>query len=776
MTSAEHDRPHGLVGTPSARVEQLVGSLTLEEKLAQLGSAWLTMDPESGDMAPYQGTFAPAPTDPDETLRHGIGQLTRPLGSKPVAPSEGAATLARVQQHLRGVGPGLPAVAHEEVLAGLMARDATQMPCPLALGATWDPDLVEAVADVIRRQTRAVGGHQGLAPVADVVRDPRWGRVEECFGEDPFLVGTMVTAYVRGLQGDDLRTGVVATLKHFAGYSGGVGGRNFAPAAIGPRALEDLDLLPFEMAVKLAGAAGVMNAYNDLDGEPAAASHHLLTEVLRDRWGFDGIVVADYFAVTFLRDQHGVAADRAEAAALALLAGLDVELPASDCFPHLAEAIDRGLLVEADVDRAVGRVLAVKEALGLLDDQPAPGGEAVEVLSTDADVALARRAAARSVVLLRNEGGLLPLAGTGRLAVIGPNADLPSALLGNYSFANHVADHFPGEDPGQMPATVLDALRDVWDGEVVHAPGCEVTGEDTSGFIVAGAAATMADVAVVVVGDRAGHFGRGTVGEGTDTEDLSLPGLQADLVEAILSTGTPTVVVLLNGRPFDLGGLADSAPAIVECFFPGEQGAAAIADVLLGRADPGGRLPVSAGIEAGAQPLTYLRRELTAGVPQRRATTPRFAFGHGLSYTAFELSDLEVSADEVALDGTVDVRCTVTNVGERSGSEVVQLYAHDPVASLTRPVLELKGFARVDELEPGSSAQVTFVLHADRFAFTGRDLRRVVEPGAIELKVGRSSADLPLETTITLVGDGPRHPGEDRVLTTPATVQPVDRS
>jgi beta-xylosidase len=766
----------GLVGEPSTRVHELLGRFTFEQKVAQLGSVWLTMDPESGDMAPYQGTFGPTPSDPAEALADGIGQLTRPLGSRPVDPLDGARLLSHVQARLVQGEPGIPAISHEEVLAGLMARDATQAPCPLALGATWDPDLVEEVARAIGRQTRAVGGHQGLAPVVDVVRDPRWGRVEECFGEDPFLVGSMATAYVRGLQGDDLRAGVVATLKHFAGYSGGVGGRNLAPVPVGERDLADVFLLPFEMAVKLGGAAGVMCSYNDIDGEPAAASHRLLTEVLREHWGFDGIVVADYFAVTFLKDMHHVAADLVEAGGLALRAGLDVELPATDAYAHLAEAVDRGLLDEAEIDRAVLRVLAVKEALGLLDEAASgaadpPSGRLV--LSTPDDVALVRRAATKGIVLLKDDAGLLPLDGGsgGRLAVIGPNADRPTALLGNYSFANHVADHFPSEDPGRLPASVLEVLADAWEGEVVHAEGCDVTEQDASGFVMAGAAASVADVAVVVVGDRAGHFGRGTVGEGTDTEDLTLPGLQADLVEAILSTGTPTVLVLLNGRPFDLGPLAESAPTIVEAFFPGEQGAEALVDVLLGRADPGGRLPVSTGIPAGAQPLTYLHRSLATGIPPRTATQPQFPFGHGLSYTRFELDRLELSASQMPLDGTVEVSCTVSNVGDRTGSEVVQLYSTDPVSSLARPVRELKGFARVDDLPPGASARVTFSLHGERFAFTGREGRRVVEPGAIELQVGRSSADRPLRATLTLQGDEPRHPGEDLVLVTPVRVE-----
>lgn len=763
----------------SARVRGLVAALDPEQKRAQLGSAWLTLEPGTGDVAPFQGTFAPAPGDPDEQLRHGIGHLTRPLGSRPVEPTAGVEAVAAVQRRLvERSTAGLPAISHEECLAGVMVRDATQLPCPLALGATWDPALVEELGAVLRRQMRAVGAHQGLAPVADVVRDPRWGRVEECFGEDPYLVGSMVVAYVRGLQGDDLRTGVAATLKHFAGYPAGAGGRNFAPAQVGPREMADVLLVPFEMAVKLAGAASVMNAYNDVDGEPCGASRHLLTEVLRERWGFDGVVVADYFAVSFLEDMHGVAGDQAEAAALALRAGLDLELPATACYARLGEAAERGLATDDDVDLAVGRVLALKERLGLLDGPPvAPPAGPVE-LHAEADAELVRRAAVRSLVLLRNEGDLLPLgpvAPGARLAVLGPNADRPTAVLGNYSFAQHVADHFPDDDPGRLPRTVLDELGAAWEaagGEVRHERGCEVDGDDRSGLPAAVAAATGADVAVVVAGDRAGHFGRGTVGEGTDTEDLSLPGVQAELVEAVVATGTPTVLVLLDGRPHVLGGLARQVPAVVQAFFPGEEGAAALAAVLLGEEAPGGRLPVSTGIPAGAQPATYLRRALSRGVPPRPAAEPEHAFGHGLTYTTFSLDELEVAPTEVPLDGEVEVACTVTNTGDRTGEEVVQLYLRDPVASVARPLLELRGFARV-ALEPGASALARFTVPADLCSFTGVDLRRVAEPGVIEVHVGRSSADLPLRASFTLVGDGPRHPGEDRRLVSEAVVVPT---
>ena len=762
---------------PEKRSADLLARMTRDEKIAQLCSVWLTLDPTSGDFAPFQGMFMNTPIDQRELLRHGIGQITRPFGSRPVAPRDGARALNAFQRHLiENTRLGIPAIAHEEALSGFMAEGATQFPSPLNYGATWDPALIRRVAAAIRRQMRAVGTHQALAPVADVVRDARWGRDEECVGEDAFLVGTIVSAYVAGLQGDDLRNGIVATLKHFCGYSGSEGGRNFAPLHAGPREFADVFLLPFEMAVKSAGAKSVMNAYIDVDGMPCAASRALLTEVLRERWGFDGIVVADYFAVRMLHQLHHVTEGPVESAAAALRAGLDVELPTSECYAKgIGEALDRGLLDLATLDEAAARVLRLKFALGIFE-APYVDLDAIE-LDRAGERALAREVAEKSIVLLANDG-VLPLAASlRRVAVIGPNAADPMALYGNYSFQNHVAAHFP-EHPIAPAATVLDALRGrLGAGRVAYAEGCKILrapgqlSDDRSGIAAAAACARGAEIAIVVVGDKAGHFRTGTVGEGTDASELTLPGVQAELVEAVLATGTPTVVVLVNGRAFDLSQIAGRAAAIVEAWFPGQDGAAAIAAVLAGDANPSGKTTLGFSRGAGAQPRFYDHKPLARGVPPLPAFEPVFAFGHGLSYTRFEYEALSITPECVGTDGSVNIAFTLRNAGARDGEEVVQLYLSDPVASVTRPVQQLRGFARV-ALAAGASAQIQFRVHADLCSFTGPDLARIVEPGRIEVAVGASSTDLRLRGAFELSGRV-RRVGEDRVLAPDLSVAPA---
>jgi beta-glucosidase len=659
---------------------------------------------------------------------------------------------------------GIPVQAHDECLTGFMTKGATSFPAPLNYGSTWNPDLIEQVATVIRREMRMTGTVQGLAPVADVIRDARWGRVEECIAEDPYLVGCMVTAYVRGLQGDDLRTGVVATLKHFVGYSFSEGGRNFAPAHVGRRELEDVFMLPFEMAIKEGGCRSVMNAYQDVDGQPVTSSVELLTTVLRDRWGFEGVVVSDYYSVSFLEMLHHAAADKAEAAAAALRAGLDIELPNRDCYPALREAIDRGLIDEADLDRSVDRALRQKFELGLFE-QPYVDGSLVEFNAADARL-LARRVADESIILLKNDG-VLPFDASARVAVIGPNADDPAAVFGNYSYQAHVASHFSDADLGIETPTLLDALRRA--GVAAEfAQGCEVMSDDRSGFDEAVALAADAALALVVVGDKAGHFRTGTVGEGTDTDDLALPGVQAALCRAVIETGTPTVVVLIGGRPHAIPDLADSAAAIVEAWFPGEEGGAALADVLLGYTNPSGKTTVTFAQSAGVQPYFYNQKRLARGVPEQPAVEPVFPFGHGLSYTTFEYADLVLSSDEVPVDGEFAVRFTVTNTGHRAGTEVAQLYLRDDVGTITRPVRELEGFARL-ALEAGETTEVMLGVPVDLLAFTGPDYRRIVEPGAITVMVGASSTDIRLTGTLVLTGEV-RVVGDDRRMTSSVAV------
>jgi beta-glucosidase len=737
------------VTTHEDRARALLAEMSLEEKVAQLFGVWV----EAGggaEVAPMQDAMEQDTPPFEEFARHGLGQITRFYGTRPLEPVAAARALRERQRWLvENTRPGIPAMVHEECLTGLQAWQATTFPAPPAWGASFDADLVQRMARAIGDTMHALGVHQGLAPLLDVVRDARWGRVEECIGEDPYLVGTLGTAYVRGLQD----AGVVATLKHFVGYSASRAGRNLAPAHVGPRELADVLLPPFEMAVVDGGARSVMNSYAEIDGLPVAASRELLTETLRGRWGFDGVVVADYFAVAFLDSLHGVAGDLADAAGQALFAGIDVELPTGNAYLRLAEAVREGAIDEGLVDQAALRVLTQKAELGLLDerfDEPAadPGP-----LDPDEHRALAARLAEESVVLVANDG-TLPLGPAARVAVIGPNADRPAAFFGCYSFTNHVLPNFPGVDLGFEVPTVLGALRAEL-ADVTYARGCGVTGSDRSGFDEAVAAAAAADVAVVVVGDQSGLFGRGTVGEGCDTDNLDLPGVQRPLVEAVLATGTPVVLVLVTGRPYAVGWAVDTCAAVVQAFFPGEEGGGAIAGVLSGRVNPSGRLPVSLPRSGGAQPYSYLHPKLGgASSVSNLDPAPARPFGFGLSFTTFAHDELAVS-ERVATDGVIEAHVRVTNTGARAGADVVQLYAHDPVASITRPVAQLLGYARV-ELAPGESALVSFRVPTTRLAFSGRDLVRAVEPGVVELWIGPSCEVREAQATTELVGA--RHP------------------
>jgi beta-glucosidase len=778
------------------RVDALLAAMTLEEKVGQLGSRWAGNDmdaeghvaPDAAatadstfNVAPMQDAFTAGGTLPLETAsEHGLGHLTRVYGSRPVSVAQGAAEVVR-QQHvvLARSRLGIPALVHEECLTGFTAFGATVYPAAIAWAATFDADLVERMAAAIGRDMAALGVHQGLSPVLDVVRDYRWGRVEETLGEDPHLVATLGAAYVRGLES----AGVVATLKHFAGYSASRGARNHGPVPMGRRELMDLILPPFEAAIALGGARSVMNSYSDVDGVPAGADPWLLTQVLRDEWGFTGTVVSDYWAVPFLAMMHRVAADPDEAAVQALAAGLDVELPDTVGYgQQLAARVRSGELAEAVVDRAARRLLRQKIELGLLDEGWTPEGSVAAAAGADLDApsnrAVARELAERSVVLL-DAGTALPLLGEGRpalrtVAVVGPCADDPRTFMGCYAFPNHVLPRYPQAGLGVEVRSALDALRIELDGvQIVHARGCDVLGDDRSGLAEAVAAARDADVCIALVGDRAGLFGLGTSGEGCDAPDLSLPGVQRELLEAVLGTGTPVVVVVVSGRPYALGAVHPRAAGLVQAFMPGEEGGAAIAGILSGRVQPSGKLPVQVPREPGGQPGTYLQPPLgtdSHGISSLDPT-PLFPFGHGRSYTSFEVGDLRLGASEIPTDGELTVTVRVTNTGSRAGTEVVQLYLHDVLAQVTRPVQQLTGFARV-AVEPGAAVDVTFRLHADRTAFTGRDLRRIVEPGDVEILVGTSATDLPCRGTVRLTGPL-RVVGHDRRLTTPVDVAPV---
>lgn len=756
------------------RVDDLLGQMTLDEKLAQLGCLWSTTlvrdDRFDAELAASR-------------MPHGIGQVTRIGASTGLHPRESAELMNAIQRvAVERTRLGIPVIVHEESVGGYCARDATVFPQAIGLAASWDPALLERVAGVIREQMLAVGARLGLAPVLDIARDPRWGRLEETYGEDPVLAGTLGAAYVRGLQTGDLRQGVVATAKHFLGYSMSEGGRNWNPVQLGPRELREVYAEPFAAAIREAGLAAVMNSYASIDGVPCAGSYAILTELLRDELGFAGVVVADYWSIPQLLRFHRVAADKGAAAALALAAGLDIELPNFDYYsaPLRAE-LEAGRLGGAVLDTAVRRALRMKFQLGLFEQPYADADAAAGYFQTPAQRQLARRAAAESAVLLQNDG-VLPLAPTlGRVALIGPGADDQRLLQGDYHYPAHQemiylaqpqadAENLIGADdltpqaggafaagPHYTPhVTPLAGLRAALgaDTELLYAKGCEVLGDDRGGFAEALAAARAAEVAVVVLAGKSGLHRPATVGEGNDAAGLELTGVQAELVEALAATGTPLVVVVLSGRAHTLSRVAVHANALIQLFPPGEEGGSGLADVLTGAVNPSGRLPITLPRAVGQVPIYYGHRAggdrpMFFGDYADSPPTPLFSFGHGLSYTSFAYGACDVRATSTA--EPIEISVEVRNTGQRAGEEVVQLYGRDMIATVARPDQMLLGFARV-WIEPGQARRLTFTVHPSRLAFYDPQMRFVAEPGAFRFSVGASSADLRAEQVAELSG------------------------
>lgn len=756
------------------RTDALLAEMTLDEQVGQLASYWpepTTSTVIAGDVAPMQSAVTEGLSWVD-SVENGLGHLTRIFGTQPVTVTEGITSLRAHQDAIISQSRfGIPAIAHEECLTGFTTLGATVYPAPIAWGATFNPELVKAMGHAIGSDMKAVGVDQGLAPVLDVVRDYRWGRVEETMGEDPYVVGTLGAAYVQGLQ----EAGVVATIKHFAGYSASKAGRNHAPVSMGPREFEDVILPPFEMAVRLGHAGSVMNSYSDIDGVPAATSHQLLTGVLRDRWGFEGTLVSDYWSIAFLHLTQRVAANAQDAGILALEAGLDVELPSTDGYARLADEVRHGRLDKCLVERAARRVVRQKIQLGMLDpgyDTAVPD-PAVDLDSTR-NREIARALAEESIILLRNNGAL-PLEGNPSVALLGPCADEPRTFMGCYSFPNHILARSDAEDlMGIVAPSLAQSLQAEFpDLDLVYEKGVPILEPDRNGIPAAVHAAMESDLAIVTVGDLAGLFGLGTSGEGCDAIDLTLPGIQGELLEAVLATGTPTILVIISGRPYALGPFAERCEAVVQAFMPGEEGGSALAGVLSGRLNPEGKLPVGIPAHHGGQPGTYLAAPLawySEGI-SNLDPRPLYPFGFGMSYTEYKVSDLKLSRTEVPVDGVLDVSATVTNTGSRSGAEVVQLYLADDLAQVARPTKQLIGFAKV-RLEPGEAKRATFSVHMDRTSFTGRDYARIVEPGDMLVMVGSSTADLPLEGKFRIVGDLRQVP-EGRTLDTPVRIEDV---
>jgi beta-glucosidase len=784
------------------RVADLIGRMTLDEKLAQVGSIWLT-ELVQGDR--FDAEYVA------QKLEHGIGHVTRIGASTGLRPVASAQLMNQIQRvSVERTRLGIPVMVHEEATAGYCARDATQFPQAIGLASSWDEGLVTEVAETIRRQMVAVGARHSLSPVLDVARDARWGRVEETYGEDPYLVGRIGTAYVRGLQGEDLREGVIATGKHFLGYAMSEGGMNHAPVNFGPRELREVYAEPFAAAIRDASIGSIMNSYSSVDGIPCAGSAAILDDLLRGELGFEGIVVADYYSVRLLIDHHGVEGGLGQAGARALRSGLDLELPGRECYGEPLKAlIENGGLAMEVLDTAVGRVLRSKFLVGLFENPYVDESAAGALFDTPADRALARRAAVASIVLLQNHGDLLPLdpLTLHRIAVIGPSADDQRLLQGDYHYPAHTEmnyenaqeaapfgaqsgpsagggeQYLPAEGGAFAPGphfvhhvTPLEGLRAALPGvEMTHARGCEITGVDASGLPAAIEAARGADVAIVFVGGRSGLTLNCTVGEARDATDLGLTGVQEDLIDAVVATGTPTVVVLISGRVHAIPSIVEHVPALVQAWLPGEEGGHAIAEVLLGRAEPGGRLPISMPRDVGQVPIhhdfrTGGGRALFYGEYTDLPTTPLFAFGHGLTYTTFEYDELEVDASGTTTEPIV-LRVRVTNAGGRRGTEVVQLYVRDLVATVVRPYQQLVGFSRV-ELDAGQSALVTFEVHPSRLAFYDEALRFVTEPGAFRFSVGGASNTARAQVTVDLAGEIAEY-RQREIVATSARVGPV---
>ena len=740
------------------RVRDLLARMTLDEKVAQTLGIWKGKEKITDE----KGQFDPAGAR--ALIANGLGQLARPteLRDKPtkilLGPREDAVFINAVQKWLiENTRLGIPVMTHEEALHGLVAPKGTNFPIPIALASTWDPALVERVMSIAALEARARGTHEVLSPVLDLARDPRWGRTEETYGEDPYLVSRLGVAAIRGYQGTSrtlAKDKVLATAKHFAGHGPHEGGINTAPTAFAERLLRDQYLFPFEAAISETPVMAVMPSYNEMDGVPSHKNRWLLDRVLRQEWGFDGMVVSDYYAVDQMVSRHGVAADLAEAARQALEAGVDVELPDMAAYPKLAGLVKDGRLSEAVLDRAVARILRAKFLAGLFEDPYVDPDRAERVSNTPEHQAVALEAARRAIVLLKNDGALLPLdrARLKTIAVIGPNAK--GVRLGGYS-----------SEPGRG-VDILDGIKQKAGTSlrVLYAEGVRITEEPpnwSADKVVFGdpvknrqriaeavAVARQADVAVVVIGTNEStsreawadnHLG--------DVADLELSSQQNELVDAVRGTGKPVVVVLINGRPLALSHLAATVPAILEGFYLGQEGGTAVADVLFGDANPGGKLPISFPRATGQLPVYYDRKPTSFRSYLDLTREPLFAFGHGLSYATFKLENVKVAPEKIGPAGEATVTVDVTNTGSRAGDEVVQLYIRDRVASVTRPVQELRGFERVT-LAPGERKTVTFKVGPAALRFTDEQMNRVVEPGLFDLMVGTSSkttATTPLE-------------------------------
>ena len=761
--------------TTEARVKDLLSRMTIEEKIAQLETIWekrKQLETESGEFTNEHAK---------EILGQGIGQVARPAENKK-APNKSASQTAlftnAIQKWiLENTRLGIPVIFHEEALHGHAGRNSTSFPQAIGLASSWDPELLEQIYSVVAQEVRVRGAQQALAPILDVARDPRWGRIEETMGEDPYLVAAMGVSAVKGFQGGDngvSKTHVMATLKHLAGHGEPTGGLNTAPAPIGERGLREIFLFPFEAVVKLSHPRSVMASYNEIDGVPSHANGKMLNGILRGEWGFDGLLVSDYFAINELVNRHHLGATRKDAALIAFNAGVDVETPDADSYQHLIELVEEGEITNEQIDVAVARVLREKITLGLFENPYVNTKGVDEFVGNAKHRALSQKAAEKSIVLLKNDKNILPLdiKKLKSIAVIGPHVN--ETLLGGYSdvpkqtvsvlqgikeyvgnkvqvnYAQGTLITLDKWTPGADSIAANTRSKERWNTDKVEL----ATPADTKGMLEeAVAAAQKSDVALVVVGDNEAtsreawadnHLG--------DRTDLNLVGQQQELVDAILATGKTTIVLLNNGRPLSITKISETAPAILEGWYLGQETGRAVARVLFGDVNPGGKLPVSIARSVGHLPVYYNYKPAAKRGYQFTETSALYPFGFGLSYTRFTYSDFKINKSEVKAGDVIDISVKVTNSGARAGDEVVQLYTHDQVASLTRPIQELKGFTRIS-LKAKESTVVTFSLSVNQLGFYNIDMKYVLEPGKFDVMVGSSSKDIHGKGEFSVTGD-----------------------
>ncbi|MCK5154959.1 MAG: glycoside hydrolase family 3 C-terminal domain-containing protein [Spirochaetales bacterium] len=742
------------------RVEDLLERMTLEEKIIQLDakgtniSTKLFSDLFEGmsqvERREIEGLFVQTLYQKENTIEImannfweknwkdrvmendecPIGQLSNAL--RFLSPEESAVFANKIQRFAHEKARlSIPVLIHDECLHGCIAKGCTIFPQAIALAASWDPELMFEAASAIGKETRARGIHQGLSPTINIVRDPRCGRTEETYGEDPFLTTKMAVSYVKGLQSKK----VVATLKHFAANFVGDGGRDSNAVHISERHLREIYFPAFKACIQKANALSVMAAYNSIDGMPCHCNRVILTDILRKEWGFKGFVVSDYFAVFRLKVLHKIVSTKAEAAKRAIEAGMDIELPESDCFKELVTMVRDGELDEKVVDESVRRILRVKFWLGLFDNMYVDPDYAGKACGCEEHRNLAFKAARKSMVLLKNDG-ILPLSHKlNAVAVMGPNAN--KVRLGGYS------------GYGVNVITPLEGMRNkaAENTKVYYTEGCKLTGTDTEGFEEAVNLAHKSNMVVLFLGNSS----PGTEGEQRDRSNLDLPGVQEDLIKAVYRTGTPLVVVLINGSAITMSKWIHKAGAVIEAWYPGEEGGNAIADILFGSYNPGGKLPLTFPKTVGQLPLYYNYKptgRINNYVDLREDQT-LFPFGHGLSYTKFEYSNLIIDPEVIGRDQNVSISVTIGNTGKYKGDEVVQLYVHDTVASRTRPEKELKGFKRIT-LDTGEKKTVKFTITEEDLQFLDNNMNLIVEPGSFEIMVGSSSEDIRLEGGFTV--------------------------